>query len=324
MSAPALRVRIVRRSEQGHTICAFELAAVDGDALPDFSAGAHIDLHISEGLVRQYSLCNAPGSVRYEIAVLRDPQSRGGSSAVHDRLQEGDIVTISPPRNHFALDESARRSVLFAGGIGVTPLLSMMEQLSQQHASFDLHYCVRSSAHVAFAERLNEDRFAGHVHIHADDVTNSSRFEVATCIGAPDALTHAYICGPTGFIDWVVQGAIACGWPLENLHVERFAAAADVQVEGGEADRAFEIVIASTGRVIHVAPGQTAANALIDAGIDVPLSCEQGVCGTCLMGILDGDPDHRDWLLSDDEKARGDQFTPCCSRAKSQRLVVDL
>lgn len=325
MSAPLLQARIARRSAQGEGICAFELVPANGERWPQFTAGAHVDVHVGENLVRQYSLCNNPAEEgRYEIAVLRDPRSRGGSRLVHERLHEGDIVKISPPRNYFALNEQAQHSVLLAGGIGITPLISMMERLAHRNASFELHYCVRSLAHVAFAERLLAARFAGRVHLHADDATDAERLDMVAALRSPDAMTHAYICGPGGFIDWAAQSALDKGWQSGNLHIERFASVTNVITGETNADRPFEMVIASTGRVVHVSAVQSAADALVAAGIDLPLSCEQGVCGTCLTGVLEGDPDHRDSLLNADERGRRDQFLPCCSRSNSPRLVIDL
>jgi vanillate monooxygenase ferredoxin subunit len=327
MSAELRQMRVAHRVEQAEAICALQLEPVDGKPLQPFSAGSHIDVHLDQNLVRQYSLCSLLDERnRYEIAVLRDPRSRGGSRAVHEHIREGDTLSISKPRNHFALVENAKRSVLLAGGIGVTPLLCMMEQLEKKGASYDLHYCVRSRGQAAFVARLNEPRLADRVHIHVDDEDAAQRMNVTKALGSADEDSHVYICGPHGFIEWVMQCAQAGGWDSHHLHCERFGAvsANEISAQLNSGDRSFEVMLARSGRVIHVAARQSAAQALRDAGVDVPLSCEQGVCGTCLTGVLEGEVEHRDMLLSDSEKQRHDLFTPCCSRAKSGRLVIDL
>lgn len=320
MNAPKLWVRIARKTWETTAICVLELVPLDGRPFPIFSAGSHIDFHIGARLVRQYSLCNSPAERnRYVIAVLRDPRTRGGSQVIHDEICEGDIVAISEPRNHFALVEDSRRSLLFGGGIGVTPLLSMMQQLAWEGRSFELHYCVRSRACAAFADTLHAPRLAGYVHIHTDD-DSDTQLDLATLLRNRDLDTHIYVCGPSGFIDWVLDSARALGWRAANLHFEAFGA------ENGTSNvaSAFDVELARSGLTIHVPAEKSVADALLDAGVYVPLSCEQGVCGTCVVRVLGGEPDHQDMYLSDAEKAMNDQFTPCCSRAKSAKLVIDL
>lgn len=312
------QVHIARRNVEALDICSFELVDPEGRPLPPFSAGAHIDVHPDGGPVRQYSLCNDPSETRrYQIAVLRDPASRGGSVAMH-ALAAGQVVRISDPKNHFPLAPQARHSVLLAGGIGITPILCMAEWLWSTGASFELHYCARSLARAAFVRRIRAASFAGRVHFYFDD--EGQQLNTRKVLGEPRPDVHLYVCGPTGFMDWVLGTARAAAWPEDRLHREYFAAApVDRQNDGG-----FEVQIASTGVVIRVSPEQSVVAALASAGIEVPVSCEQGVCGTCLTRVLEGTPEHRDLFLTPDEQARGDQFTPCCSRAKSARLVLDL
>lgn len=318
----ALRARIARKTIEAQDICGFELVAADGGALPPFDAGAHIDVHLGRGLVRQYSLCNDPQQAqRYRIAVLRDPASRGGSQAMH-ALTEGQELDISAPRNHFPLASSAGRHLLLAGGIGITPLLAMAEQLARTEATFALHYCARSMDRTAFAQHLRQAAFADKVHIHHDDGPVAQRLDLAATVAAPGAGDHLYVCGPSGFIEAVLAAARVAGWASEALHREYFAAAP--AGASAVADGAFDVCIASTGAVIRVTPAQTVVEALAAAGIKVPVSCEQGVCGTCLTGVLDGTPDHRDVYLTEAEQALGNRFLPCCSRARSPRLVLDL
>jgi vanillate monooxygenase ferredoxin subunit len=318
--ASMLEVRIAKRALDAVDIVALELAPVAGRALPSFSAGAHIDVEIAPGLVRQYSLCNDPGETdRYVIGVLRDPNSRGGSAAVHDRLAVGQLIRIGAPRNHFAL-VPARRYVLIAGGIGVTPILCMAERLARDAAVFEMHYCSRSPDRTAFMARIRASSFADRVHFHHDDGEPAQRLDLPAVLARPTADTHLYVCGPGGFIDFVCGGAKAHGWSAAQIHFEHFAAPAPAASQ----DDSFEVRIASSGQTIVVPPGQSVAEALRRHRIDVPVSCEQGVCGTCLTRVLDGEPDHRDLYLTDEEKRQNDQFLPCCSRARSKRLVLDL
>ena len=314
-----MQVKIARKWAAATDIFAFELVPAAGAALPAFSAGAHIDVMLHDGIVRQYSLCNDPREThRYLIAVLRDPNSRGGSIAMH-ALEEGGLLDISEPKNHFPLHPQARHSLLLAGGIGVTPIISMAEALSRAGASFEMHYCTRSAARTAFRNRLGEARFAGSVHLYFDDAQDGERLRLDALLARCSPDTHLYVCGPSGFIVAAMDAAKAAGWSDANVHREFFAAT-PVQDGGG----AFQVKLSSTGRVIDVAPDMTVVAALAQAGVEVPTSCEQGVCGTCLTRVLSGEPDHRDVYLLDEEKAANDQFLPCCSRSKSPMLVLDL
>ncbi|HWI11684.1 MAG TPA: PDR/VanB family oxidoreductase, partial [Burkholderiaceae bacterium] len=304
----ALReVRIGRKTLTALDIVELELLPLHGGALPAFSAGAHIDVEVRPGLLRQYSLCNDPSETsRYQIGVLRDPYSRGGSAAVHDALAVGQVIRIGTPRNRFAL-VPARRSLLFAGGIGITPLLCMAEQLARDGAAFEMHYCTRSPERTAFAARIAASAFADHVAVHHDDGPAVQRLDLLRALPAPDAQTHLYVCGPRGFIDWVCGAASAAGWAPAQIHFEHFAG----QEPGRAEDCAFEVRLAGSGRTIPVPPGRSVAAALHAHGIELPVSCEQGVCGTCLTRVLAGEPDHRDSYLTDEERCRNDQFLPC-------------
>jgi vanillate monooxygenase ferredoxin subunit len=315
-----LTVKVLRKVQEAQDIASFELARADGGHLPAFSAGSHIDVHLPGGLVRQYSLCNHEGEQhRYRIAVLRDPSTRGGSAGMHDQVREGDELQISEPRNHFPLVH-APRTLLFAGGIGITPLLCMAQRLAALGAEFTLHYCTRSAAKTAFRDEIAASRFADRVQFHFDDGDAAQKLQLAAALGAADAGTHVYVCGPTGFIDFVVAGARAAGFTPEQIHLEYFGAAP----QDTAGDRAFDVKIASTGQVVNVGAQQTVVQALAAAGIEILTSCEQGVCGTCITRVLDGQCDHRDLYFTDEEKARNDQFTPCCSRAAGPMLVLDL
>jgi vanillate O-demethylase ferredoxin subunit len=316
-----LQVKVAVREELADGIASFELAAVDGAALPDFLAGAHIDVHLPSGLIRQYSLYDLPGEHRrYRIGVLRDPLSRGGSEHLLDSVRQGDQLAIGAPRNHFGLHAGPERSLLFAGGIGITPIVCMAQQLAREGRPFELHYCGRSLPRMAFVDQLRAGSYAPHVRIHVDDGPDEQKLDAAAAIGAPAADRHLYVCGPTGFMDHVLATARALGWAEEHLHREYFAAAPiDHSTDGP-----FELEIQGSGRVIPVAADQSAAQALLDAGFPISVSCEQGVCGTCITKVVGGVPDHRDLYLTDAEHARNDCFTACCSRARTPRLVLEL
>jgi vanillate O-demethylase ferredoxin subunit len=312
---------VARKHQEAQDICSLELEPLDGAALPAFTAGAHIDVHLPNGLVRQYSLCNTPGETqRYVIAVLRDPASRGGSAAVHDLLVKGSVLPISAPRNLFPLDVQAPHHLLLAGGIGITPILSMAEHLSAAGGSFELHHCNRSRERTAFMAHVSKSPYVDKAEHHFDDGDVAQKLDIAATVRNAPHGTHLYVCGPQGFIDAVLAAGRAAGWPEARLHREYFGAAGASHANSG----GFELEVASTGKVIPVLPGQTALAALLAAGIDIPMSCEQGVCGACLTRIKDGIPDHRDQYLLPEEQAANDQFLPCCSRANSARLVLDL
>jgi vanillate O-demethylase ferredoxin subunit len=313
--------KIVRRELVAPDIVALSLADASGAALPSFDAGAHIDIELGDGLVRQYSLCSLTRWPElYHIAVLREPTSRGGSVAVH-ALGVGDVVRISAPRNAFPLAVGARKSLLFAGGIGVTPILCMAEALHRDGAEFRMHYCARSAETAAFVAELQSGPFADRVHLHFDDGDAAQRLDIAAALAHGGDVAHIYVCGPGGFIDWVVSAAEAAGYPAANIHREYFNPAPAISSTG---DQPFVAEIASTGARFAVPPGETLAQVLLRNGIAIPISCESGVCGTCLTGVQSGVPDHRDYYLSDAEKALGDRILPCCSRAKSEILVLAL
>jgi vanillate O-demethylase ferredoxin subunit len=315
-----ITVKVLRKKQEAEGIASFELARPDGSPLPPFSAGSHLDVQVPGGPVRQYSLCNdAVEQHRYRIAVLRDAASRGGSIGMHDVVNEGDLLQISEPRNHFPLVH-AQRTVLLAGGIGITPLLCMAQRLASIGAEFTLHYCTRSPERTAFRDELAGSPFAARVQFHFDSADAGQKLDLPSALGAPQPGTHLYVCGPTGFIDHVVQGAKNLGWKSEQIHLEYFGAAP----QDTSADGAFEVKIASTGQTIPVPADKSVTQALYAQGIEIMTSCEQGVCGTCITRVLEGEPDHRDLYFTDEEKAKNDQFTPCCSRSRSKLLVLDL
>ena len=313
-------VMVVSRNNEAQDICSFELANVDGNPLPAFSAGAHIDVHLPDGLIRQYSLCNHPEERhRYLIGVLKDPASRGGSRSLHEPIHSGAHLRISEPRNLFPLAHQARRSLLFAGGIGITPILCMAERLAHAGADFELHYCARSSERAAFVQRLRDAPFADRVFLHFDEQAHTA-LDAAKVLATPEDNVHLYVCGPGGFMQHVLDSARAQGWQEDCLHREYFAAA---PLDSSN-DGSFSVKVGSSGQVFEVPADKTVVQVLESHGIEIAMSCEQGICGTCLTRVLEGVPEHRDLFLTEDEQALNDQFTPCCSRSKTPLLVLDI
>lgn len=321
MNECTMTVRVARRNIEADGIVSFELASLDGRDLPAFDAGSHIDVYLPAGQVRQYSLCSAPHErSRYQIAVLREAQSRGGSAGMHDVIREGDELRVSMPRNHFALASGPANHLLLAGGIGLTPLLCMAQHLDRSGGDFELHYCARTRSRAAFLGRLANASWAPRVQYHFDDEEAHQRLHLDAVLKEASAETHLYVCGPQGFMNAVLEAARAIGWPENRLHYEFFSApAVDTSSDG-----AFEVCLARLGKTVTVPADRSVTQALAEAGVDVPVSCEQGICGTCVTRVLDGEPEHRDLFLSPEEQTRNDQFLPCCSRSKSRRLVLDL
>ena len=314
------QVRISSKTVEATDVCSFELIDLDGRGLPPFSAGSHIDVYLGDGLTRQYSLCNDPNEThRYQIAVLKDPNSRGGSRAMH-ALEAGQILEVSEPKNHFALQNGVDHVMLLAGGIGITPILCMAERLSTAGASFEMHYCTRSTERTAFMERIRDSDFHRRVWFYHDEGPSQRRLEPVQLFSEADRGTHLYVCGPTGFMNAMLDTARAAGWEEGRLHREYFGAGSTHKNTAGS----FDVQIASTGRIINIPANCSVVAALTSAGITIDTSCEQGVCGTCITRVIDGTPDHQDLFLTAEERARNDQFLPCCSRSKSARLVLDL
>ncbi len=300
-------------------IRAFELISANHTALPVFEAGAHIDVHLKNGLIRQYSLSNCCSeNHRYVIGVLHDEHSRGGSRCIHTEYREGDRLSIGEPRNLFKIHPETQQAVLFAGGIGITPIISMAYRLRQQHIPFELHYFVRCHEMIAFYGNLTE-HFPNQIHFHIQDQPET-QCNMQDVLKEVSTQRHLYVCGPTGFMQFVMDSAEQVGWSSEQLHQEHFVAQ---QLDQSE-NEAFTIEVLGSDRKIEVHPHQTVTQALLENGFEVPISCEQGVCGTCITRVVAGTPDHRDVFMTDDEHSLNNQFTPCCSRAKSKTLVIDL
>lgn len=313
-----IEVTVTQRAEVGEDTVTLVLAAVDGQPLPEFVAGSHVDIHIGPKIVRQYSLCCDPiDRYSYRLAIKLEKDSRGGSAGLHRDVRVGSRLRIGTPRNHFPLAKVVTKTYLIAGGIGVTPMVAMAADLRRQGADFELHYCARSRQAAAFAEELQYG-YADHLRLHLDDGDEEQKFIIER--DTPSAVLggHLYVCGPAIFIDKVLTEALRKGWQKDQLHQERFAGKVD---SGGSI---FEVTAARSGVTVTVEGDRSIAAALIDAGVDVPLSCEQGVCGTCLVRVLEGSPDHRDVYQTDDEMAANDRIAVCCSRSRSARLVLEI
>jgi len=311
----SLRLRIISATWEAPSIVSYELRPLEGGELPRFTAGAHIDLSLPNGLVRSYSLVNSQSERhRYVIAVQKDRASRGGSKWVHENFRVGDVLTVNGPRNNFGLEEAAEKSVFIAGGIGITPILSMTERLSALGRDWELVYCSRKRAGTAFLEPLQKKP---QVRFNFDQEPDGKMLDIAAVVQAAPANAHFYCCGPLPMLEAFEQATKDL--PRERVHVEYFTAKAPPAVEGG-----FTVVLAKKGLTITVPPGKTILDTLRDHGVDVPYSCTEGVCGTCETRVLEGVPDHRDLILTEAERASNKTMLICCSGSKSEKLVLDL
>lgn len=313
-----LRMRVARIDALTPTIRRLLLVSANGAPLPEFSAGAHIGLHVPIGertQRRAYSLVNTPDHTgHYEIAVQLEPASSGGSRWVH-LLESGAELDVAVPRNDFPLDPCARSYLLIAGGIGITPILSMARALSAAGKPYALHYAAREARSMAYREEVLALPDAT---CWLDGGDPRRGMPLADTIGAPQASRHLYVCGPAALIRTALSQAKELGWPDAQVHSERFAAEQD-----NTQDAAFEVELKASNVTLTVPATQTILDAMIDAGLDPLFDCRRGDCGVCTTQVLDGVPDHRDICLSSQDRERGD-FCPCVSRAKSSRLVLNL
>ena len=321
---PTLNLRIRAITWEADGILGFELVPTTPNTLlPAFDAGAHVDLSLGNGLIRSYSLLNAPGErQRWCIAVNRDAASRGGSRFMHESMRPGQIVTVGLPRNNFPLAEDAAHSVFIAGGIGITPILGMIRRLAALGRPWSLHYAARTRETAAFVPVLTalageaEDAGAA-LDIRYDREPGARPLDLGAIVAALPGDAHVYCCGPLGML--AAFEAATAALPRERVHVEYFAAKDAPATAGG-----FEVKLARDGRTVAVAAGQSILDALIAIGVEPPNSCREGVCGTCETRVLRGTPDHRDLVLSEAEKAAGDRMMICCSGAKTPSLELDL
>jgi vanillate O-demethylase ferredoxin subunit len=313
------RITAVRDVAEG--VREFEIRPLDGETLPAFTAGSHIDVEIADNLVRQYSLCGSPRDrERYLIAVKKEPDGDGGSRTLHDTFDAEKTLRISAPRNNFPLRDGIRDYILVSGGIGITPILAMAHELHSRGAEFQLHVCARSRASLPFADSLEQLPFAERIKVHLDDGDDAQHFAPASDLGAWKVGRELYICGPTAFMKWVQDTLLQTSWPNRSIFSETFVAPRLAPKE----NKPFEVELARSGKVLQVAPDQFLLDVLNDNGCGVICSCTQGICGSCITPVLAGEPEHRDAILSDAERLANDKMCVCVGRAKSPRLVLDL
>jgi vanillate O-demethylase ferredoxin subunit len=310
--------RVVARERLTDDTMSFEIEPAGGGVFPSWSPGAHIDIHVRDGVVRQYSLTGKTKVGRYLIAVQRDPQSRGGSETIHAKFESGSAVKLSRPRNHFVLDETASRYLLFSGDIGLTSLLAMACRLHELGREFTWHVSARSRSRLAWAEQIETLPFRGSIRPHFDDGGAEQALDAASEMRNAPAGILIYMCGPRGYMDYVADAALIAGIPKEQVHQERFAAEIDVNGDP------FAVIAARSGRRIEVGPNETILAAVTRAGYHVETGCRNGVCGSCLTRVVEGWPDHRDMVLTDAEKAENNRIAVCCSRSKSRVIVLDI
>ena len=311
-------VVVKNRHVEGGNIAVMEFESATSATLPKVEAGAHIDVHLPNGMVRQYSLCQNPNDEgKFRLGILRDPDSRGGSVSAFDEIKDGMQIQVSEPKNLFPLLK-AKHSVLIGGGIGITPLITMAYQLASEGTSFELHYCGASPENCAFVDEIKNGELAKYTTFHFKSEGASHRAFFESAIKNIDLESHIYTCGPVGFMDWVINLATTHDFPEQQIHKEYF------QVETDTSGDSFEVVAERSGKIIMVEAGETILQALAKEGIEIEMSCEQGVCGTCMCDVIEGEPDHRDVYFTDEEKASNEQILVCCSRSKTLRLVLDI
>jgi vanillate O-demethylase monooxygenase subunit len=321
-SAPVapLELRVAARDRLTEDICLYTLEDASGSTLPPFEAGAHIVLDLPGGLRRPYSLCSAPSNrAHYQIAVRRAPDSRGGSALLHDSAVVGTLLRASPPRNRFRLATGARSHTLLAAGIGLTPLLAMAEALHARGSDFALHVFARSPEQLPFARRLADAPWADCVQVHFRAGGSAPRIGVDVLVASLDAGAELYVCGPPAFMQAAMAAHRARDLPATRLHTETFTASGD------PAGPAFDVRLARSGHSLVVPAQRSLVQALAEVGIDVPVSCGQGLCGTCRVRVLEGRPHHDDQHIAAwDNPPGGPWMLACCGRAEAPGVVLDL
>jgi ferredoxin-NADP reductase len=310
-----IEVRLTAIRYVARDTCLFEFQTLDGSPLPAYEPGAHIDLHLPSGLLRNYSLTTAqPEPSTYTVGIKRDPASRGGSRFIHDELRVGTTLKIGGPRNNFRLREDAAHTVLIAGGIGITPIWCMAQRLGALGRDWRLHYACRSRDDMAFLKELAAMPQAA---LHFDD-ERGCFLDVAAVVAAAPKDAHLYCCGPAPMLQ--AFEAATRDWPRDQVHVEYFSPKElEPAKKGG-----FTVELARSGGTYFIPEGETILNVLLDAGVDVDYSCELGICGACEQRVISGIPEHRDSILSEEEQASNTRVMICCAGCKTERLVLDL
>jgi len=328
MNDTVFDVRVCAARLVAEGVLSFELRLPDGADLPSFTAGSHIDLHLPNGLVRNYSLVNSPAERhRYVLAVSRDANSTGGSRYLFENQMVGQTLKISAPRNNFTLVEDAHHVVLIAGGIGITPLHSMILRLEDMAAGWELHYGVRDRATAAFRREFEalEEAQPGRVHFNFD-AEEGRMLDVEHVVAQAPADAHLYCCGPLPMLE--IFNATVKGRAPETVHVEYFTppgqrAGADASAVS-EGLKTFTVVLKGSGESYEIGPEDSILGVLLENGVNAAWSCGEGMCGTCLVEVAEGEPDHKDFILSENERASNRMMTICVSGSKSKKLVIDL
>ncbi|BBP98537.1 vanillate O-demethylase [Burkholderia sp. SFA1] len=322
MQAQTFKVRVDALREEAHGIRSFSVSRLDGLPFDSYEPGAHIDVTGPTGITRQYSLCGDPSCRDSHVfAVKKEDESRGGSRSLHDEVRIGSELSIGAPRNLFRLEETASEHILIGAGIGITPLLSMAYRLVAIDAPFTLHYFARSETHAAFLPLLARAPFDRHVKLHFGVGREALSDELDALLRDANERAHVYTCGPAAFMDVVVESAQK-RLPADAIHLERFKAEPHAQPETSL--DTFDVKIASSGETVRVDAATSIVDALASIGIEVDTSCGEGVCGTCMVDVVSGEPEHRDHCLSKAERASNSVICCCVSRSRSPVLVLDL
>jgi vanillate O-demethylase ferredoxin subunit len=318
----AISVRIVAIRDEAVDICSFILRRADGAAFPVVDPGAHVDVRLPTGAVRSFSLSNGLVDRNdYRLTVARDAKGTGGSVFMHDALKVGDMLTITRPHNNFALARNAELSVFIAGGIGITPFIPMLAALNEANRSWKLIYFAKTRDRAALLSEIAHlaDTGRGEVICEFTAEPGGRRLSLGGILASLPPDTHAYCCGPSGMIESFRTRAEQLGIAPERVHFEYFRGDSDISTEGG-----FTVVLQRSGKEVMVRAGQTILDAVQAAGIDVPYSCMEGICGSCETKVISGVPDHRDMVLSERQRQEKASMMICCSGSRSERLVLDL
>ncbi len=309
-------LRVTRNDKIADGVHLFEFRDAGGRLLPRFTAGAHITIRVPNGLLRKYSLCNDPAERdRYQVAVKREVQGRGGSANLIDTAKTGDELMVAPPVNDFGLPPRAQDFLFIAGGIGITPIMAMIREIQAQGKRFRLFYCTRSPETTAFAQELSAPEFAGKVVIHHDQGDPAFSLDLKPILAERRNREHLYCCGPRPLMEAVRR--MTDHWSTTAVHFEAFSEAETHKPD----DKPFRVRIARSGKVVEVPADKTILEVLRENGFDVPSSCETGTCGTCRTRMLSGEADHRDLVLAEHE--RSDHIMICVSRARSEEITLD-
>jgi ferredoxin-NADP reductase len=312
---PLIEVRLTAVRYAARDTSLFEFQRLDGKPLPAYEPGAPVDMHLPNGLLRNYSLIVAkPDPSIYTFGIKRDPASRGGSRFIHEAMLVGATLKISEPRNNFRLREDAAHTILLAGGIGITPIWCMVQRLESLGKSWKLYYSCRSRADMAFLQALEAMAPA---HLHFDDESSGKFLDIAAIVAEAPKDAHIYCCGPAPMMQ--AFETASANWPREQAHVEYFVPRQQPGKKGG-----FTVELARSGASYFIPEGETILNVLLDAGVDVDYSCELGICGACEQRVISGTPEHRDSILSEEEQAENKRVMICCAGCKTEKLVLDM